>query len=215
MKRWTQLLLTLLGTMLFVVPLTAGHGAPQAGPASNGKTQAVTAEARGQYSTIMSSAAALGPYVVRMPDGTLQLEAPVTVVSRIPSNDLVRLRYAIATTNSEIRSGTLETAPSGAIVEPGFNHLNFQGGWSGYGRDWTHMWWCLSHSDIVKMENWGWWTISGAGLTALTYFAGVIGVAVTVVVGAYGGWMALADHGNGSCLNIGFWPPPNAWVTSQ
>ena len=215
MKRWTRVLLTLFGILVFVVPLTAGRLAADGKTSGGGPARVAASGAEDPYSTIMSSAKTLGPYVQRMPDGTLRLEAPTSVLSGIPSEDLVRLRIAVATTNTEIRSGMLATAPSGVILEPGVDRLNLQGGWSGYGRDWTHMWWCLSHSDILKMENWGWWTMSGAALAALTYFAGAIGLAASVVVGVYGGWMALADKGNGSCLNIGFWPPPNAWVTSQ
>jgi hypothetical protein len=165
--------------------------------------------------SMLATAATLGPYVVRLPDGALTVTAPAGVVDRLPASDVQALETGLQAVNARIAAGQLQATTAGAVFDPKSTGFMLQGGWSGFGQDWWHSYWCLSHSDIYRMTNWGWWTISGAGLTALTYFAAVIGLAAAVVVYLYAGWMYLADNGNGSCLNAGHWPPPNLWVTSQ
>jgi hypothetical protein len=166
--------------------------------------QAVTAAAR-----------ALAPYLVRRPDGTLSLDAPAAVVDRLPSKYVGELSAGLRTLNAKVMAGELQTTAAGAVFDPRTDSLTLQGGWSGYGQNWWHSYICLSHYDVGRMTNFGWWAMSAAGIAAIGAFSSVFGAAIGIVVSLFGGWMYLADKGNGSCLNMGHWPPPNMWVTSQ
>jgi hypothetical protein len=117
--------------------------------------------------------------------------------------------------NLKISTGQLLTGSEGAVFNPKTSSFAFQGGWTGYGRNWWHAYACLNHNDVQILTNYGYNQLGGAALLALGFFGGIIGFAISFVALVYSGWFYLADRGNGSCLNFGSWPPPNIWVSSQ
>jgi hypothetical protein len=213
-----------LALCLVFVQMTGTGQVARAAPAS-ARTEAQQAvaptlpatrqKASANGTSLLTTARTLEPYLVRQANGTLSLTAPASVVNRLPAPDVQALASGLNALNASIAAGELRTTPAGAVFNPTTDRLMLQGNWSGFGQDWWHAYLCLSHNDVIRMTNFGWWSMSAAGIAALSAFSSVLAAAIGTVVALYGGWMYLADHGSGSCLNFGHWPPPNMWVTSQ
>ena len=164
---------------------------------------------------ITAAARTLAPYLVRNLDGTLRLEAPPGVVNSLSANYVQELTAGLGVLNAKVASGELQTTGAGSVFDPKADRLFLQGGWTGYGRDWWHDWYCLSHDDVYRLTNFGYWSLTTAGLIVLARLAADLSVVLGVVIYLYSGWLYVADKGNGSCLNFGHWAWPNVWVTSQ
>ena len=193
-----------------VAPTASSNGSPGVSPAQKAAWQRATAEGL----AVTATAHALAPYLVRQPDGTLTLDAPAAVVDRLPSKYVGELSVGLRALNADVTAGKLQTTAAGAVFDPKTVGFTFQGGWSGHGQDWWHIYWCLSHSDIVALNAGWWWDISAFGNGVIAALSGPVGAGLGVVF-LFKGWMTADDHGNGSCMNFGHWPPPNIWVTSQ
>ena len=204
-----------IGLFLAVLPTTFPAPAARVTPAAAPSHMTISQYSSAQEASLIGTARTLEPYLVRHSDGSLSLNAPATVVSRLPSADVRALGSGLDALNLSIAAGELQTGSAGAVFDPKADRLMLQGGWTGYGQDWWHFYVCLSSYNIQRMTNFGWWAMTGAGIAAISAFSNVYGAAIAVVVGLFGGCMYVADHGNGSCLNFGHWPPPNIWVTSQ
>jgi hypothetical protein len=209
-----------LAVFVFLVPLSAdaavGPVAPSpAGTAMSPAQVAAMQAADAEGAAVTAAARALGPYLVRHPDGTLSLNAPPAVVHVLPAKYVEELTVGLVALNAKVLAGQLQTTAAGAVFDPKADALIFQGGWTGHGSDWWHDWYCLNHNDVQRMTNFGWWTLGAGALAVLALFAATLSLVISAVVFIYGGWMYLADHGNGSCMNFGHFPPPNIWVTSQ
>ena len=212
-----------LALSLVVVPMTGpAEAAPSASVSapSQGRPGLASAEFAGRQNafapglSLITTARAVEPYLVREANGTLNLKVPVNLVNRLPASDVQTLQAGLTVLNGKISTGQLRTTEAGSVFDPTADSLKLQGGWTGYGRSWWGYYFCLNHNDINRMTNFGWWAISGAGIAAISLFSATAAVAITIFIGLYGGWMYLADRGNGSCLN-GSWAGGALWVTSQ
>ena len=191
-------------------PAASGNGSPGVSPAQRAAWQKADAEGL----AVTTAARALAPYLVRATDGTLSLKAPSAVLARLPSKYVDELTVGIVALNAKVSGGELQTTEAGTVFDPKMVSFTFQGGWSGFGQDWWHSYWCLKHNDIVYMNLGWWWDISTFGVAVITALSGPVGLGLGVVY-VFKAWMTADDHGNGSCLNAGHWPPPNLWVSSQ
>lgn len=218
----TRLLSVASGALAVLVALVVMSppgqvGARHVGPAHSTQPTALSVLPQNAIydpKSVMATASALGPYLVRHPDGTLGLNPPAEVVNRLPASDVQTLTSGLNALNRRIAAGQLQTTAGGAVFDPKAVGLMFQGGWSGIGQDWWHSYWCLNHNDLVAANNGWWWDLSAAGIGVIAYLAGPIGAAMGIVY-VFKAWMTAVDRGNGSCLNEGHWPPPNIWVTGQ
>ena len=219
LKRLTSAAGSALVLFVFLVPLTAQAAAP--GTESPGKPRvtpkqaAAWQRANAEGAGITRTARTLERYLVRQPDGTLKLDAPAAVVSQLPEVYVARLTTALGATNAKVARGALQTTEAGAVFDPKTDGLTFQGGWSGYGQDWWHHYYCLSHEDLQFLLSGQFTFASLFGIAVISAMSGAFGLATAAVGGVFGWWMFTADTGNGSCLNAGHWPPPNMWVTGQ
>lgn len=204
-----------LALVLALMPTASQAPAARVAPGLAQSQPATSLYSSAQAVSLTTTARTLEPYLVRQANGTLTLNAPANVINGLPGADVQALGLGLNALNSRIAAGQLQTSSAGAVFDPKTVSFTFQGGWSGFGRDWWHDYLCLSHYDVGRMTNFGYWAMTGAGIAAIAAFSNVIGAAIAIVVGLYSGWMYLADHGNGSCLNFGHWGPPNIWVTSQ
>jgi hypothetical protein len=204
-----------LALFLALTPTTSQAPAVRVAPGPAQSQPAISLYSAAQAASLTTTAQTLEPYLVRQANGTLTLNAPANVISGLPVADVRALGTGLNAVNAKIAAGQLQTSSAGAVFDPKTDRLAFQGGWTGYGHDWWHDYACLNHNDVQRLAHYGLNQLSNAALLALAFFGGVIGFAISLVALVYSGWMYTADHGNGSCLNFGHWPPPNIWVTSQ
>jgi hypothetical protein len=204
-----------LALCIALTPMTGQAPAPRVVPAHVSALPGLSLYSSARVASLTTTARTLETYLVRNPNGTLSLNAPASVINGLPAMDVQALGTGLNALNLKISTGQLLTSSAGAVFNPKTAGFAFQGGWTGYGQNWWEAYLCLSHYDIQRMTNFGWWAMTGAGIAAISAFSSVIGAAIGIVVGLYAGWMYLADNGNGSCLNFGHWPPPNIWVSSQ
>jgi hypothetical protein len=214
LKRLALITIWSLALVVLVVPLTAQAAA--APTASNGGSSGMTPSqkaATAEGLAFTATVQALTPYVVRESDGTLSLAAPAAVINRLPSKYVGELTLGLGVLNAKVAAGDLRTTAAGSVFDPRSDSLMLQGGWSGHGWAWWGEYWCLSHNDIVYMNNGWWWDIGAGGIAVIAALTGWVGAALGIVY-IYKGWMTAFDYGNGSCLNYSRISGP-MWVTPQ
>jgi hypothetical protein len=203
-----------LALCMITTPMAGQAPAARVTPTHASAQPALSLYSNARAASLTATARMLETYLVRNANGTLSLNAPAGVINGLPAADVQTLGTGLNALNLKITAGQLLTGSGGTVFDSKTAGFAFQGGWTGYGRTWWGYYFCLSHYDIYRMTNFGWWSLTGAGIAAISAFSGIAGAAVGIVVGLYGGWMYLADHGNGSCLNAS-WAGGPGWVTSQ
>lgn len=113
---------------------TTAYGASPPAPAGNGVYQTSA-----QVQSAQSVVKLLDPYVVRIDDGTLALNAPSSLTSRIGTATMSQVGSGMALVNGEIRAGRLVATANHRLYDPKAGALSVQGGWTG--------------------EHWYWWGI--------------------------------------------------------
>ena len=207
-----------LSLVLMTSPAAAAPAASVAAPsqvrsAASPAQVATWQRAAAQGLSLMTTARALERYLVRQPNGTLSLKAPAKVISRLPANEVQTLLGSLALVNKKIAAGELRTTTAGSVYDPKADQLTLQGGWTGYGSTWYSMYYCFSHAALMSLGNYPNYVYAAAVMTVIAVIPGVNGL-VAVFVALYWAWLAWADHGNGSCLNVSRLGGP-MWVTSQ
>jgi hypothetical protein len=204
-----------LALVVALMPMTAQAPATRTAPEKAHSQPASSLYTSTRAASLATTARTLEPYLVRQANGTLTLNAPANVLNGLPAGDVQALGTGLNALNTTIASGALRTNRAGAVFDPNTDRLTLQAGWTGFGQDWWHGYYCLSHEDLQKMTRYGVAGLTSVAIVVIARLAKLLGFAIAVVVGLYTSWMDLADNGRGSCLNLGHWPPPNAWVTSQ
>jgi hypothetical protein len=187
-----------------------GASPPAPAPVANGTYQA-TAEAQHAQDIINL----LDPYVVRVGDGTLALNAPSSVSNKVGAATMNRVRSGMALVNGEIRAGRLVATANHHLYDPKYSALSVQGGWTGVRWYWWGFRIFLSEYYTQKFMA---ALAIGAGLFALC--AAIPALANQVVCGVlaalvaiFAGIIWLVDNGNGVYFTHTYWG--SNWINAQ
>ena len=202
--------------LLLLAPRPVLASAADGSPARSqpGITQANAwqkADANGR--SLIATARALEPFLVRQADGRLRLAAPHDLTRMLPPRQVAMLVAGLATLNSKVATGNLQTTEMAAVFDPADDPLLVRGGWTGHGVAWWGQYWCFSHEALASLATYPNGVIAGLTLVVIAAIPG-IGAAVDAFIAIYLGWLIYDDYGRGSCLNES-WAVPPGWVTSQ
>jgi hypothetical protein len=171
-------------------------------------------QAGAEGANFMQAVHVLAPFVVRMAEGTLGLNVPVSVRNQVSPRYFNSIVTGLAVLNGKIRSGVLETSISGEILRPGLAAsadsaatLLTQDGHTGVSTYWWGQTFCINHHDLNAQKTGVYFGAAAATMAAALGAAGAAGVGISWALFDY------FDHGRGSC----FWAPwtPPFWWTSQ
>jgi hypothetical protein len=156
----------------------------------------------------------LDPYVIRLADGTLTLNAPASVVRTVGTATMGRIASGMALVNGEIRAGRLVATADHRLYDPRNSTLSVQGGWTG-----LHWWW--GGLDIYLSEYY-----TQKFMAALAIGVGVLGLCVAIpalanqaacailaaLLAIFGGIIWFIDNGNGIVLEHTWWNSNGIWA---
>jgi len=111
---------------VMAVGATTAYGESPPAPDANGTYQAPAGVQQSQYAINL-----LDPYVVRLRDGTLALNAPASVSSKVDAATMKQVRSGMTVVNGEIRAGRLVATANHRVIDPTSTDLNIQDGWTG------------------------------------------------------------------------------------
>jgi hypothetical protein len=163
--------------------------------------------------SLIATARALEPFVVRQTDGTFHLVAPREVTRSLPARQVATLLAGVEVLNARIASGSLQTTVGGGVFDPLDDRLLVRDGWTGHGYAWWGQYWCFSHEALASLAAYPNGILAASTIAVITAIPGIGGV-IDVFIALYLGWLVYDDYGNGSCLNES-WALPPGWVTSQ
>jgi hypothetical protein len=187
-----------------------GGSPPAAAPVGNGIYQTTTDVNNAQYVINL-----LDPYVIRVGDGTLALNAPGSVSRRVGAATMNQVRSGMELVNSEIRAGRLVATANHHLYDPNYGALSVQGGWTGL----RWYWWGLEIflSEYYTQKFMAALAI-GAGVFAVC--AAIPALANQVACGILAGLLAIfagiiwfVDNGNGVYFVHTWWA--SDWVYAQ
>jgi hypothetical protein len=187
-----------------------GASPPAPAPLANGLNQG-TAEAQ-QAQLIINL---LDPYVVRVGDGTLALNPPSSVSSKVGAATMNRVRSGMAMVNGEIHAGRLVATADHRLYDPKNNALSVQGGWTG-----VHWYWWgfqIFLSEYYTQKFMAALAI-GAGVFALCAaipaLANQVACAIlAALLGIFAGIVWFVDNGNGVYFTHTYWG--SNWINAQ
>lgn len=157
----------------------------------------------------------LDPYVVRSGDGTLALNAPSSVSSKVGAATMNRVRSGMTLVNGEIRAGRLVATADHRLYDPKNNALSVQGGRTGLRWYWWGFQIFLSEYYTQKFM-----AALAIGVGVLALCAAIPALANQVACAILAALLAIfaaivwfIDNGNGVYFTHTYWG--SNWINAQ